>query len=188
VQPRADANKFSNELIVSVEEFHELGKMLSMPKEAKLLPGSGIGNVQTIVPRRKSDFFWCEGRPILSKRALCILRREGFEIWTGRVVIPGTDQGVDYEAWQVPVAALYDDLCLKQLTLAQCSGCGMWNLQNLRAKLSGPRRYTLKRVPPNTGLVRVEEGGETLATEHFIDVVQREKLSGIEFDDWGVYV
>ena len=51
----------------------------------------------------------------------------------------------------------------------------------------------LSRVPPTNpspwhGLVKVEEGFETLVTEGFMEVAKSKKLSEIEFAESGIYV
>ena len=52
----------------------------------------------------------------------------------------------------------------------------------------GPRQYVRSRIKEKHGLVKVEEGFETLVTEGFMEVAKSKKLSGIEFTESGIYV
>jgi hypothetical protein len=190
VAKKADAAKFSDEVTVTVKEFDALSQLVRCKGwgGSRLQPAAGIGCVHAKLPKRKSDFYWCEGRPIVSRRALEVLSLAGFNLTTGPVIHLATGSVTEYRAWQVPVVALYTDRLRKQLTLVQCAKCGGWNLQDPRTKLSVPREYMAVSVPEASGMVRPEEGAETLATDRFIATVRSERLTGIEFKEWGVYV
>ena len=59
---------------------------------------------------------------------------------------------------------------------------------NVSVDCSKPREYDLHKIPAEQGLVKVLEGGETLASEDLMEVVNSERLTGIEFKEFGVYV
>lgn len=61
-------------------------------------------------------------------------------------------------------------------------------MRDVKAKPKGPRQYLKKRFPDKQGLTRAAEGLEILASNAFIDVVRSQKLTGIEFEEFGIYV
>jgi len=186
----ADPKKFSDEFTVTLPELNEMRKLIvgAGVERAKLLPGSQIGPVRAKLPKRPTDFVWSSFSLMASKRVIDIFGSAGIHVPHGRVVVTGTGAKTDYVALQLDPVALYSKETLTEMTLVFCSACGHCWMQNVRAKCSGPRQFVRRRVPEGQGLVRALEGLETLASESFIEVVRSKKLSGIEFEQFGVYV
>jgi hypothetical protein len=190
VAKEADKAKFTRENSVNLCELESMRKLIAGKgiEKAKLPPGSGVGPVRAKLSKRATDFVWCSFKLLASRHAIEVLQDAGIHLLHGPVVEPRTGAKTDYVAVQLDPVALYSQQTLAEMTLVFCSTCGNCWMQNTRAKLSGPRQYVRERVPEEQGLVKTFEGYETIATERFMEAVRREKLTGMVFEESGVYV
>ncbi|MGA2866362.1 MAG: double-CXXCG motif protein [Verrucomicrobiota bacterium] len=189
----ADLDMFSLEENVSVEAFQELKRHVvgRGVGRAALLPGCGLGPVTATVPANPTDFVWCCFSLLAKPRVVDILKRAGVRISFGPAVVQiGKRQSVeDFVALQVEPVRLYSDQTLAETTTSFCTKCGNVLLKNVRAEPKGPLQYVRNRIPNRQGLVRVYESVVvTLASAAFIEAVRRHRLTGIEFEEAGVYV
>jgi len=186
----ADKQKLTDESAVVLTEMKAMRKWISGAgaKKAQLPPGSGIGPVRAKLPKRATDFVWCCFKLLASRRALTVLERAGIHVPHGPVVAAGTGAKTEYCALQLDPVALYSARTLTEMTLAFCPACGQCWMRDVNAKCKGPKEYVRRLMPEEQGLVKAREGGETLATSRFMDVVRSEKLTGMEFEESGVYV
>lgn len=162
---RADSSLFSKERVVSLSELKELRKLVMGrgSRTATIMPGAAIGTVQAKLPKRKSDFFWCGGKPLIARSAFETLAKAGVELIAGPVVAIDSGEPTNYLALQIPACAIYSDAETKRLTLVHCDQCGSWDLKNIRTNLMLPREYVASRMPKGAYLVKAAEGGETVA-------------------------
>ncbi len=181
---------FADGTEIGVKAFRSLIKSIQGPWERPpaFCPGAGLGSVRAAVSGTGVDFRWCEGKPLVSRRVVERLQGEGFEVRTGPV-IGAKGQVVDgYLAWEVPVVAVYAKATTDRLGLLACEACGGWRLQDIRVSMRGPRDYMGASMPPDAALVKAAEGGETLAAGRFMELARKEKWSGIEFRERGLFV
>lgn len=164
---------------------HVFGKDV---RAAKLPPGSGIGAVHAKLPKRATEFIWSGFKLIASERALGAVRKCGIDLRYGPVFSIDTKQSTSFFAIQLDPIPLYSEQTLREMTLQFCSECGQCWMRDVKAKPQGPQQYLKKKFPDKKGLTRAAEGVEILASEAFIDVVRSQKLTGIEFKEFGIYV
>jgi hypothetical protein len=187
---KANASRFNDELTVDVEEFKRLITEVKGFRNSgtKIMPAAGFGRVRAKLPKKRVDFLWCEMKPLIKTSALETLAKNGIHLKGALAFSNTTNAESDYFAIQASPVPLYSDKTLEELTFKQCSVCTFWYLENYRVKLNGPREYILKRFPEGEHLVRSEEGGETIASPTFVEVVRENKITGIEFDPMGSFV
>jgi hypothetical protein len=186
----ADPTRFSRKYTVDLSELNAMRKLIVGPgaKKARLPPGSAIGPVRAKLPKRPTDFIWRSFSIMASQRAIDLLERAGIHIPHGPVLAWATGAATGYVALQLDPVPLYSERTLAEMTLKLCSACGHCWMQNVWAELTGPREFVQRRMPQKHGLVKSVEGGHILATEQFMEVVRSKKLTGMEFEEVGVYV
>lgn len=181
---------FADGTTIGVKAFLSLIKNIESPWGCGpvLSPGAWLGCVQAAISGNGVDFRWCEGKPLVSRRVVERLQGEGFEVRTGPVMGVNGQVVDGYLAWEVPVVAVYAKATTDRLGLLVCNACGGWRLKDIRVSMRGPRDYMGASMPPDAPLVKAAEGGETLAAGRFMDLARREKWSGIEFRERGLFV
>lgn len=189
--PAADRTLFSDECVVSPDEFHDMAKRVrGLGPHHHLRGTSPLGPVR-IKPRKGAtmDVLACSLTGyLISKRACNLLAGQGIDLETGPVV--GRDGAPDafYVALQTPVLPLYTARMMDLLSFVRCGTCSHIRLVNLRTNLMCPREYTLPDFESTGHLLRPEEGRPLLASPRFVEVVRELKLRGIQFEECGDYV
>ena len=190
LDPASDISKYSRGITVSPGEFKAMMRYVKgdKPRCENLLPGAGIGPVHAKLPKKATDFIWCCFKLLASHRAIDALKNAGIQIPHGPVVDPRTGADAGYVALELDPIQVYSERTLTEMTLVSCPECGGISMQDVRAKCKGPREFIRRRIPKDCGLVRVASGVATLATVRFMEVVQTQRLTGIQFEEFGVYV
>lgn len=180
---------FSGDRTVSVPEFRKLKAMIRCePFSTKVTPGSRFGTVFAKLPSKGGDFRWCGFLPLVHRGALDRILKSGFQMQTRPVFESPGGRITDYFAVQPAVVPLYSPKTLKEITLVYCKNCYCWNMTNFRAKPISPREYVKERMPSRSPFVKVEEGAESIASEEFRNFALAENLTGIKFEESGVFM
>lgn len=188
IKKEADLSKLSLERIVSTEELKALRRWIDThDRPLKLIPGAGIGPIKARLPTRPTDFLWCGFRLLVQHTVATTIKKRGFEITYGPPVLQINGAESDYVALECDPVPLYSEATIRELTLKVCPECGSCEMQNVRAKMSGPREFVKSRIPEEKGLVRVYESPATIATGPFMEMVKSDGFSGIQFDKIGIY-
>jgi hypothetical protein len=189
LKPTAPKSKYSDTVEVSPEEFRSLKKMLAGPtKDLRLVAGARIGPLIAKLPGRGTDFLWCGFKLLAKNSVIKKLEEANFTITYEAIVDRKPASINNYMAIQLDPVPMYSAKTLNEMTLHHCSECGSCEMTDFRAKPKGPREYILSRIPENAPFVRIYESPGTLATPRFEEFLKKEKVTGIELEETGVFI
>src|SRR5665213_1357060 len=181
--------------VVSLSEFQRIHRQIinAVGYPIPVRPGTAFGLLSgTVSTRKLEDFLW--GRisvPQIDKRANELLAAEGVQLMTAELDMRFHGRKVDtHLAIQVEPAPLLTQDNLKYFSISRCPVCGHYKRYAIGNKpyMTSGLEIIRSAWPEGKNLVRAIEGAGIIASQRFIDAVQKHKLTGISFVECGKYV
>jgi hypothetical protein len=179
--------------VVRVAEFKEIQRRIcaELGRSVMVVPGSSFGQMEGRAdPCEHEDFIWGSyGVPQISRRARDILASEGIDLLTAECSIRcGRKKLESHFAIQVEPVAMLTRECCERSRITYCPTCGDF-FQNYPApEMEGKYQLRKEAWPSGKHLVRLIETLDVIPSEEFVAAVQKHKLSGIRFEEYGELV
>ncbi len=192
--PFLNKKEFNPKRVVSIEEFNKIAEHLceAAGRCVSFCPGCGIGELEGDATTRKlDDFTWGTiVAPEISMEARDLLAGEGIELVTAECSITYRKKRIeDRLAVQLEPVALLTEESLIRNNIKHCSRCNHY-WQTGCSTVVVPEGYMIKKDlwPKGKHLVQVMETLDILASEEFIEAVEKHALTNIVFEEYGTYV
>ncbi len=183
---------------VSVEEYQKI--LLNFHDRAESLwdlpPRAQLGVQKFAMEEPPPDFMTDLNCPLISERALGILKDHGIQVYTGEVEILCPRKPLKgWYAVDFPGIRLMTEKSFRESGRYQCPRCGDFKMKpNMtltpQQEFFGHSDHELikDRWPAKLGVARARESGLHVASPEFISVWKKHKLTGINFVPIGKWV
>ena len=189
--------EFNWERTLSTEEFQRQIReriQRSVGRSVMVVPGAGVGPLTgtSAFAKFDDDFVWgtilC---PQISKVAEKILASEGVQLLTADVSMRCRGRLVEsLFAIQAEPASLLTAESLHKHRIKHCVNCDKYTAPLPTERVIVPEGYEIRKSawPKGQHLVTLAETLDILASSEFMAAVQKHNLTGIAFEECGVYV
>jgi hypothetical protein len=184
---------YSRDRIVSLEELDRLRAGLKPKSKAKRMPpGSEIGPIEAQLSPYATDFVWNAFQLLAPKPVIQKFEQHGIIVPHGpAVVYLGRTRSEGYVALELEPRALCSPKTEEALGIGRCDTCGaVRRLKGFDNDVIDNLRYEFiaAKAPEDHGLMLEDVEDFILASNPFIEVYRRNKMTGLRFDDVGIWV
>lgn len=185
---------FNFHRVVNLDEFEKLRKRIETTanRPTNFVPGGSIGELSgKAFSSKLENFVWGRiGLPQISRRAVDALRAEGINLFTTECNIQFRGRKLDsHLAIQVEIVPMMTEESVREHEIFHCPRCNGFDVPPMVGSLV-PHGYMLRRSawPKGEHLVKMRETARVIASEEFIQAVEKHNLARIVFEECGQWV
>jgi hypothetical protein len=190
---QSERKLYSDERTVSVKELTRLREGLVPKNRAKRMPpGAGIGPIQAQLSPYATDFVWSAFRLLAAKPAMRKLEEHGIIIPHGSALAyVGRVRSEAYVALELEPYPLCSSKTEEILGVVRCEVCsGVRRPKGFDHELTRSLvyEYVEAKAPKDHGLILEDVEDFILASDAFMRIYRKNKMTGLEFSNVGVWV